>query len=62
MPIYEYRCKDKKCDPVTEIIRSIREADEPQPCKKCKGKTQKMVSQTSFSLQGGGWASDGYGS
>ena len=60
MPIYEYRCKDKKCDHQFEALLKHSEREEPQPCSKCKGVTQRLVSRASFSLKGGGWASDGY--
>ena len=61
MPIYEYRCE--KCDTQFERLLSHRERDAPQPCsnEKCGGQhAKKMISQTSFALKGGGWASDGY--
>ena len=63
MPLFEYRCKNKTCDHKFEQLVSPTERDKPQPCPKCKAKdTQKLISQTSFSLKGGGWAADGYGS
>jgi putative FmdB family regulatory protein len=61
MPMYEYRCP--KCDTRFERLLRLSERDDPQPCpnEKCDEKeTQKMISRTSFSLKGGGWASDGY--
>ena len=65
MPIYEYKCE--KCDERFEVMQRISE--EPLatcPKDKCpkkrhgKGKLTKMISQTSFTLKGGGWAKDGY--
>ena len=43
MPIYEYLCKD--CGVRFEILRSIKEADSPVPCKSCQsGHTQRTLS------------------
>jgi putative FmdB family regulatory protein len=61
MPMYEYRCP--KCGAEFEKLLRVSERDEPQPCsnKECDVKeVNKMISRTSFSLKGGGWASDGY--
>lgn len=33
MPIYEYACQ--KCGHVTEALRRIAEADQPQSCERC---------------------------
>ena len=65
MPNYEYKCT--KCDHQFETMQSIK--DDPLkecPKKECpkdthgKGELKKMISQTSFSLKGGGWYKDGY--
>ncbi|MCC5828186.1 MAG: zinc ribbon domain-containing protein [Phycisphaeraceae bacterium] len=37
MPIYEYQCN--KCGKVTEALRRMAEADQPQPCEHCGHKT-----------------------
>ena len=38
-------------------------ADEPKaPCPKCGGTGKRLISQTSFTLKGGGWYKDGYAS
>ena len=61
MPIYEYRCK--KCGVEFERLVRHQQSGDPQPCPNpdCKSRdTKKLVSRTSFSLKGGGWASDGY--
>ena len=65
MPIYEYECE--KCEKRMEILQSIKEDTvEVCPKEKCpkkqhgKGKLKKLISKTSFSLKGGGWAKDGY--
>jgi len=59
MPIFEYRCDN--CDTQFDKLLSQAERDKPQACPKCQSKrTDKMVSRTSFSLKGSGWAADGY--
>ena len=63
MPIFEYKCP--KCDAKFERLLRSSGRDEPQPCpnEKCDEKeTKKLISQSSFMLKGGGWASDGYSS
>jgi len=59
MPIYEYRCP--VCGHELELLQKFK--DPPPKCDKCKDEPEmdKKVSSTSFSLKGGGWASDGYG-
>ncbi len=52
MPIYEYKCS--KCGEIFEAFQKI--SDEPLAhCKYCKGKVEKILSQTSFQLKGSGW-------
>jgi len=59
MPIYEYRCKGCKKD--FELLQKI--TDEPlATCPKCGKKVKRLISQTSFTLKGGGWYKDGYSS
>ena len=61
MPMYEYRCQ--KCEKDFEVLVKFSESEKEQPCPDCKSEeTKKKISQTSFSLKGGGWASDGYSS
>jgi putative FmdB family regulatory protein len=67
MPIYEYECE--KCGERMEILQSLKDdVLEICPKEKCpkkrhgKGKLKKLISKTSFSLKGGGWAKDGYSS
>ncbi len=59
MPIYEYECN--KCGRY-EVMQKITE----EPLKKCEkcgsAKVRKLVSQTSFTLKGGGWYKDLYSS
>ena len=58
MPIYEYECK--KCGEVFEEMQMF--SDEPlKKCKICKkGKVEKLISLSSFQLQGSGWYSTDY--
>ena len=57
MPIYEYKCK--KCGQQFEAFQGITEPD-LKSCKFCKGKVQKMMSMSSFSLKGSGWYATDY--
>ena len=60
MPIYEYRCDE--CGAVVEKIQSFS-APPPDSCDACGGgPMQKLISQSSFVLKGGGWYKDGYAS
>ena len=52
MPIYEYRCED--CDNVFEVRQSGFDERE-ETCPKCKGKSKRIISNTSFVLKGSGW-------
>jgi putative FmdB family regulatory protein len=56
MPIYEYRCEKGH---EFEAQQSIREAA-IKKCPRCRGKSKRLVSMTSFILKGNGWAKDGY--
>jgi len=52
MPIYEYSCQ--KCDHHLEVMQKM--SDKPLTrCPECKGKLEKIFSQTSFQLKGSGW-------
>ena len=57
MPIYEYKCN--KCGKQFEAFQGITDP-ELKSCKFCKGKVQKMVSLSSFSLKGSGWYATDY--
>jgi putative FmdB family regulatory protein len=52
MPIYEYKCQ--KCGNQFEVFQGISDP-EVKKCSVCKGKVQKLVSLSSFSLKGSGW-------
>jgi putative FmdB family regulatory protein len=60
MPIYEYQCN--ACSHQFEEWQKM--ADAPVTvCPKCKKKkVERLISQTSFQLKGGGWYSDLYSS
>ena len=58
MPVYEYCCN--ACNIQFELRQKF--SDPPADlCPKCGGTARKMVSAVSFSLKGGGWYGDGYG-
>lgn len=58
MPIYEYRCQ--KCENVFE--EWLKNFDEAAPeCPQCGGQTERIMSNTTFVLKGGGWYVTEYG-
>jgi putative FmdB family regulatory protein len=58
MPIYEYVCQ--KCGHHLEIIQKM--SDKPLTrCPECRGRLEKVISQTSFQLKGSGWYVSEYG-
>jgi len=58
MPIYEYACE--KCG-TFELSQRITEPAVSK-CPTCRHKVQRLISSTSFKLQGGGWYGDLYAS
>ncbi len=57
MPIYEYECR--KCNRITEVLQGFN--DPPlKKCKYCKGKVQRIISLSSFQLNGTGWYATDY--
>jgi len=59
MPIYEYHCKT--CKKHFELLQKI--SDPPlAKCPDCGKSVKRLISQTSFTLKGGGWYKDGYSS
>ena len=57
MPIYEYSCQ--KCGRHLEVMQKM--SDKPLTrCPECKGKLEKIFSQTSFQLKGSGWYASDY--
>ena len=52
MPIYEYVCD--KCGHHLEVMQKM--SDKPLgKCPQCRGRLEKIFSQTSFQLKGSGW-------
>lgn len=61
MPRYEFQCP--KCRDVIELDRSMNDTSVPLCMQEgCDGQQEmtQLISKTSFSLKGSGWASDGY--
>ena len=64
MPIWEYECE--KCGNVVEKIVQLNSADEEEftvlddKCECGSNTFKKIMSSSSFRLEGGGWASQGY--
>ncbi len=58
MPIYEYRCAD--CHQVFEEWLKTFD-DKPKACPVCGGSAERVISNTSFVLKGGGWYVTEYG-
>ncbi len=59
MPIREYKCKE--CGEYMEVIQGVNEKP-LETCPKCKGKLEKLISNSSFVLKGSGWYKTDYGS
>jgi putative FmdB family regulatory protein len=60
MPIYEYQCAG--CGHQFEATQRITEP-RLTDCPSCnQPKLERLISATSFTLKGGGWYKDGYGS
>ena len=59
MPLYEYECT--ACHRHTEKIQKFSDP-EITACPFCAGELKRVISAPAFSLKGGGWYADGYGS
>jgi putative FmdB family regulatory protein len=57
MPIYEYCCED--CRQIFEEWQKDFQ-DRDKVCPVCGGTSQRLISNTSFVLKGGGWYTSGY--
>lgn len=58
MPIYEYECVS--CKLVIEQVVSIKDNVREIKCTSCNNVAKKVVSNSTFFLEGRGWAKDGY--
>ena len=43
MPLYEYYCDD--CNGVFELLRTVRQAGDDQPCPECDGDSKRIISR-----------------
>lgn len=59
MPIYEYRCME--CHQVFEEWIRRAGGEEPRQCPICKGNAARIMSNSTFVLNGGGWYVTDYG-
>ena len=57
MPIYEYDCE--RCG---RFEVSQKMSDAPLSTHACGARVERKISRTHFTLKGGGWYADGYGS
>lgn len=61
MPLYEFQCREDKCKKEFEVLVKVSEASLPVECPECHTPdAKKKISLSSFVLEGGGWAKDGY--
>ena len=58
MPIYEYVCQ--KCGHQLEVMQKMSDKALSR-CPDCRGKLEKVFSQTSFQFKGSGWYVSDYG-
>lgn len=59
MPIYEYRCP--KCQKIFEEWSHISDDHPTEPCPDCSTPSPRIMSSTSFVLEGSGWYVTDYG-
>ena len=57
MPIYEYRCNE--CAQIFEEWQKDF-SERQELCPVCGGMSERLISNSSFVLKGGGWYSDSY--
>jgi putative FmdB family regulatory protein len=59
MALYEYECMS--CQTRFERLSPIRDADTPKSCPNCSAsESKRLIRGGHFSLNGSGWAKDGY--
>ena len=57
MPLYEFGCEE--CG---QVVEALQKYDDPAPgCEQCSTDMKRLISRTSFTLKGDGWARDSYG-
>ena len=57
MPLFEYKCES--CGHRLEVLQ--KHDDPPPVCEQCTEEMARLVSASSFRLEGSGWARDSYG-
>ena len=56
MPIYEYKCNEKKCETdIYELIQGFKESE--GACPECKKNGERLISAFSVHFKGSGWYS-----
>lgn len=61
MPTYEYTCRN--CGETFSAVRAMADRKKRVRCQSCGSTRSELVlSRCSFTLQGGGWSSQGYSS
>lgn len=58
MPIYEYECQT--CHEITTITENSNKVKSFIKCEHCDCEAKKIISKSTFILNGTGWAKDGY--
>jgi putative FmdB family regulatory protein len=58
MPMYEYKCQS--CENQFELRQKFSDLPATE-CPACGGAVTKLISHAAFTLKGGGWYSEGYG-
>ena len=58
MPMYTYLCQNKECNHQFDVEQKITDGPIIQ-CEICGERVEKIITQTSFVLNGGGWFSTG---
>lgn len=57
MPIYEYKCSNKKCSKITEKLFQSQHVTGIIECPDCKSNAFKIISQSNIIYKGSGFAS-----
>ena len=60
MPIYDYKCENKECEQVFEVLAKISDPA-PSECPKCHAPDpRKQLAAADFRLKGKGWYATDY--